>query len=178
MSYDIFAFDPGVVPVDDDLLAWYRKQAEWSEPHSYDDPAVTTPRLRALYHDLIAVFPSMNGPDAPDDDEDAMTDYCIGMQILYVGFRWSQAEQARSAFIRLAIKHGVGVCEISESPAVIHQPSASDVERPVDSASLGSTSASTGVPATKKAEHGVESKPTEKPEHDGEDGSAEGQLRI
>jgi hypothetical protein len=84
MSYDIFAFDPGVVPVDDDLLAWYHKQAEWSEPHSYDDPAVTTPRLRALYHDLIAVFPSMNGPDAPDDDEDAMTDYCIGMQILYV----------------------------------------------------------------------------------------------
>src|SRR5581483_406151 len=36
MSYDILAFDPGAAPGDDDLLAWYQKQAEWSEPHSYD----------------------------------------------------------------------------------------------------------------------------------------------
>jgi hypothetical protein len=120
MSYDIFAYDPAAIDAHDDLLAWYRKQAEWSEPHSYSDPAVTTPRLRALYRDLIAVFPPMNGPDAPPDDDEAMTDYSIGAEIVYVAFRWPQADQAREAFIRLGAKHGVGVCEISESPVVVH----------------------------------------------------------
>jgi hypothetical protein len=129
VSYDIFAFDITALSPDEDVLAWYQKQAEWSEPHSYDDPAVTTPKLRALYRDLIAVFPPMNGPDAPDDDE-AMTDYSIGTHIVYVGFRWSQADQAREAFIRLGAQHRVGVCEISESPAVVHQPSAATASDP------------------------------------------------
>lgn len=118
MSYDIFAFDPATAPGNDDLLAWYHQHAQDS---SYD-PAVTTPKLRALYRDLIRDFPPINGPDAATDDDDADTDYAFGRNTLYVSFRWSKFDQARDAFLQLGQAHGVGVCEISESPAVIHRP--------------------------------------------------------
>ncbi|OBF87921.1 hypothetical protein A5791_18505 [Mycobacterium sp. 852002-51163_SCH5372311] len=122
MSYDLLAFDPGAAPGDDELLAWYQKQAEWSEPHSYDDPAVTTPGLRAFYRDLVKIFRPLNGPDAPVDDDSADTTYAIGSSIVYVAFRWSKEEHAREVFLRLARVHGVGVCEVSETPAAIHRP--------------------------------------------------------
>ncbi len=124
MSYDIFAFDPDTAPADANMLAWYQKQAEWSEPHSYDDPLVTTPKLRVFYRELIKVFPPMNGPDRPDDDEEADTDYAIGANILYVAFRWSKSRHAREVFLRLAQAHGVGVCEVSETGLPIHRPDA------------------------------------------------------
>lgn len=117
MSYDIFAFDAATAPDNDDLLTWYHQQAQDS---SYD-PEVATPRLRSFYRDLIRVFPPINGPDAPDDDE-ADTDYAFGRGALYVSFRWPKFDQAREAFLQLGQAHGVGVCEISESPAVIHRP--------------------------------------------------------
>jgi hypothetical protein len=122
MSYDLFAFDPGALAPDDDVMAWYQKQAEWSEPHSYTDAAVSTPKLQAFYRDLIKVFPPMNGPDAAEGDDEADTDYAIGTTILYVAFRWSKAEDARAVFVRLGQAHGVGVCEISETPAAVHRP--------------------------------------------------------
>ena len=100
MSYDTFAFDPDTAPADADMPAWYEKQAEWSEPHAYNDPAVTTPRLRAFYRELIKVFPPMSGPDCPDDDEEADTDYTIGTNILYVAFRWSKYHHARELFLQ------------------------------------------------------------------------------
>lgn len=56
MSYDIFAFDTDKAPDDDgELMSWYEKQAEWSEPHTYDDDAVTTPALRAFYREIKVV---------------------------------------------------------------------------------------------------------------------------
>jgi hypothetical protein len=122
MSYDLFAFDPDAVASDDDLMAWYQNQAKWAEPHTYLDPAVSTPTLQAFYRDLIKVFPPMNGPDAPADDDGADTDYSIGTTILYAAFRWPMADHAREVFLRLGRTHGVGVCEISESHAAIHRP--------------------------------------------------------
>lgn len=121
MSYDIAAFDPEAAPIADvDMPAWFRAQNEIAQD-SYSDPAVTTPELRAFYRDIIEAFPPMNGPDAPSGD-DADTDYCIRPGILYVSFRWGKAEQARGMFVRLGQVHGVGVYEISDSPAAIHRP--------------------------------------------------------
>lgn len=122
MSYDIFAFAPEAVGADDDVLAWYQEQATWWESHPYDDPTVTTLRLQAFYRDLITVFPPMNGPDAPADDDDADTDYTFGPNVVDVAFRWAKADHAREVFIRMGQAHGVGVCEISESPAIVHRP--------------------------------------------------------
>lgn len=123
MSYDIFAFDPDKAPSDDgELMSWYEKQAEWSEPHSYDDDSVTTPALRAFYRDMIRTFPPMNGPQALDSD-DADTDYSIGYGIIYVAFRWARADDALGKFLSLGAKRKVGVCEVSESPVIIHRPS-------------------------------------------------------
>jgi hypothetical protein len=129
MSYDIFAFDVQSAPADDaSLLTWYREQAKWGEPHSYDDASVTTPALRAFYREMITIYPPMNGPDAPEFDDDIefdedieVADYCIGYSIVYVAFGWSEATLARDAFVRLGAKHQVGVCEISEDPLVIHR---------------------------------------------------------
>lgn len=141
MSYDILAFDPSAAPsADEAVLDWYRQQAEWLEQHSYDDPSLTTPKLRAFYRDLIKVFPPMSGPDARADDCDADTDYAIGQDILYVSFRWAKADPARDTFIRLAVVHGVGVCEVSESLAAIHRP-AGELEAKSDVAAIATVAA-------------------------------------
>jgi hypothetical protein len=128
MSYDVFAFDAVGAPADDaSLVAWFKDQAEWSEPHSYDDASVTTPALQAFYRELITTYPPLNGPDTPEFDDDIeFADYSIGYSIVYVGFGWSMAQQARDAFLRLGAKHQVGVCEISEDPPVIHRPAFAD----------------------------------------------------
>jgi hypothetical protein len=128
LSYDIFAFNLEGAPADAvSLLAWFKDQAEWSEPHSYDDASVTTPALGAFYHELITTYPPMNGPDDPDFDnfdENKFTDYSIGYSIVYAAFAWSVAQQARDVFLRLGTNYQVGVCEISENPPVIHRPAA------------------------------------------------------
>jgi hypothetical protein len=173
MSYDLFAFDPSAAASDDTLLAWYHDQAEWSEPHSYLDPAVSTPSLRAFYRDLITVFPPMNGPDAPADDPDADTDYAIGTTILYACFRWSKADLAREVFIRLGQAHGVGVCEISETPAVVHRPTGAATARVSSTASTISadTHSATGVAAGEKDT-------TAEPESSIPEGKTEGQIYL
>ena len=32
------------------FIDWYEHQTEWAEGHSYDDPVVSTEKLRAFYH--------------------------------------------------------------------------------------------------------------------------------
>ncbi|WP_234825270.1 hypothetical protein [Mycobacteroides abscessus] len=124
MSYDIFTFDPDKAPSDDgELMSWYEEQAEWSEPHSYDDDSVTTPALRAFYRDMIRSFPPMNGPQALNS-ADADTDYSIGYGIIYATFRWSRSDEALSKFLSAGVKRRVGICEVSELPVVIYRPPA------------------------------------------------------
>ena len=90
MTYDIPAFDPDSV-TDVDFPAWWDKQSNWSESHSYNDAAVTTPALRDFYNELILTFPPMNGPAAPADEEinedadlgDRLTDYSVGTAVVY-----------------------------------------------------------------------------------------------
>lgn len=126
MSYDILAFDPAAV-ADADFPAWWREQSEWPEAHSYDDPEVTTPNLRAFYNELIRTFPPMNGPGAVTDDEllrdpgleSRMTDYSIGAALVYGAFAWSQARTGQATFTALAAKHGVAVALVSDQGSIL-----------------------------------------------------------
>jgi len=92
-----------------EFLDWYNKQTEWSEGHTYDDPAVTSPELRNWYMEMIRTFPAMNGPLASDDpDDDHVTDYSIGKDVIYAAFAWPLADEAYKVASQLAIKHSVG----------------------------------------------------------------------
>lgn len=119
-------FDAAAAPAGRDaFMAWYEEQTAWSEDHGYDDPAVSTPALRAWFMEVIAQFPPMNGPHAPDDlpdDEALATDYSVGASVIYAGFAWSKAEPARAAVFALAAKHGLGFFDASASDAGIWLP--------------------------------------------------------
>ena len=133
MSYDILAFDPSSTK-DSDFPGWWADQSSWSEDHSYNDIAVTTPALREFYADLIKTFPPMNGPDSPTNDEidkdssleGRLTDYAIGTSLIYGAFAWSQESEARQLFTSLAAKHRVAVALVSDGDEILRPPAASD----------------------------------------------------
>ena len=112
-------FDPLDAPRDrPHFIDCYRHTAEWSEGHSYDDPKVTTNALRAWYEDIRRMFPNMNGPGAPSDDElqrcgDRITDYSIGKHAIYAAFAWSVAEDAYRTVRETAVAHNVGFYDVS-----------------------------------------------------------------
>jgi hypothetical protein len=128
MSYDLMVFEPAAAPADhQEFLAWYRVQAEWAEDHGYDDPAVSTPALRAFFLELIQQYPAMNGPHAveidEDDDDDLLaSDYSVGQTVIYIAFSWSQAEPAYADVLRLAGKHQVGFFDVSSSQEQVWLP--------------------------------------------------------
>jgi len=110
MSVDFMVYDLSAAPQDqNEFLDWYDQQTEWSEDHGYNDPAVTTPELRAWFFDMIKHFPALNGPHAADDpDNPRASDYCIGRSVFYVGF-WSELGlEAGTLCEELAEKHKVG----------------------------------------------------------------------
>ena len=121
MSYDLMVFDPAIAPHDRGAFAeWYHQQTEWTEGHSYDDPANTTPALRAWYQAIRETYPNMNGPGAPTDEdlltpgvEDNLADYSIGHHVIYAAFRWSQAEEVYPLVRSLAVQYGVGFYDAS-----------------------------------------------------------------
>jgi hypothetical protein len=126
MSYDLMVFEPGSAPPDRaDFMTWYHNQTQWAEPHGYNDPSVTSARLRPWYDDMTIEFPDMNGPGISDDDFDnpKLTDYSIGQSVIYAAFAWSQAEGAYNAMRGLAVKHGVGFFDVSADEGEILEPS-------------------------------------------------------
>jgi len=57
-------FEPEAVPTGhDEFLEWYARQTKWSEDHGYDDPANTSPHLRAWFQEMVQMFPPMNKPN-------------------------------------------------------------------------------------------------------------------
>ena len=44
------------------FMDWYEQQTQWAEGHSYNDPAVSTDKLRAWFMEIIQSFPPLNGP--------------------------------------------------------------------------------------------------------------------
>lgn len=124
MSYDLMVFEKESAPKNrKDFMDWYNKQTEWSESHDYDDPKVSSPKLRDWFNDMVKIFPAMNGPFASDDfDNDNVSDYSIGKDVIYVAFAWSVAEQAYNNMIDLAEKVGVGFFDVSADNGGIYFP--------------------------------------------------------
>ena len=117
-------FDPIAAPRDrKEFLDWYRKQTEWSEGHSYDDPAVTTPGLSNWFASISNEFPLRNGPVASCDYENPkVTDYSIGEKVIYAAFAWSQSGVAFETVNSLAGQHGVGLFDVSSDHGEIRFP--------------------------------------------------------
>ena len=130
MSYDLMVFDASAAPHEQDaFMEWYDAQTQWGEGHSYDSSDVATAELRAWYDDMRRTFPAMNGPDAawsrdlPNDsplwDDPHVTDYCIGKHVIYCGFAWSIADEARAAVVRLAEQHKIGFFDASGDSRIV-----------------------------------------------------------
>jgi hypothetical protein len=126
MSYDLMVFAPEVAPKGDAaFLDWYRVQTRWGEGHSYHDPEVSTPNLRAWFTEMIQKYPSMNGPLAPQplpEDDPRLTDYSVGREIIYAAFAWSVAEDAYKTMFTLAAKHNVGFFNVSSDKGEVWRP--------------------------------------------------------
>jgi hypothetical protein len=125
MSYDLMVFAPEAAPREPAAFkAWHRAQTAWSEDHSYDDPAVSRPALRAWFLEMIATFPAMNGPFASDDEsrEDFWTDYSVGRSVVYAAFGWSKVAAAHALVFHLAGKYAIGFVDVSATPAKVWLP--------------------------------------------------------
>lgn len=109
-------FRPDVAPrTRPEFMNWYHDQTQWSEEHSYDDPAVTSDNLKSWFIEMIESYPAMNGPYSKEEDEDSdfVTDYSIGKDVIYAAFAWTLAEQAYDKMRALAEKHKVGFFDAS-----------------------------------------------------------------
>lgn len=127
MSFDLMVFDATAAPRSRAaFMDWYEQQTEWSEGHSYADPAVTSPALQRWFAEMAAFFPPMNGPlSDPEACGSEVTDHCIGRHVIYSAFAWSVADKAHSKMRELAIKHGVGFFHASDAPGEILFPDSS-----------------------------------------------------
>lgn len=117
-------FRPTAAPENrEEFMNWYARQVEWSEEHSYEDPKVASREMQKWFIEMIESFPAMNGPYADENIEtDYLTDYCIGKDVIYVGFRWSVAEEAYELSKQLAEKHKVGFFDVSADDGNIFIP--------------------------------------------------------
>jgi hypothetical protein len=126
MSYDLLVFAPDHAPKERQaFLQWWDETAEWSEDHAYDDPKVSTPELRAWFMEMIKAFPAMNGPYSSEelpDDESSVSDYCVGINAIYVAFAWSKAEAAYEQMFRLAAEHVLGFFDASSEKSAVWLP--------------------------------------------------------
>lgn len=124
MSYDLMVFSPKAVPSDrDEFLKWYRTQTAGTEGHTYNDPEVSTPELRAWFLEIIKTHPPMNGPYRSEDiDDPKVTDYSVGKSAIYAAFAWSQAESAFKTMFSLAEKHKVGFFDVSSTNGGVWLP--------------------------------------------------------
>ena len=134
MSYDLMVFRPEAAPkTRPEFIDWYNDQAKWGEGHSYDDPIVTSDQLRSWFMEMIPTFPAMNGPYAVDNPGNKLAaDYCIGRNVIYVGFAWSTAEKAYDVMKSVAEKHRVGFFDASATDGDILFPDDSGNYRPID----------------------------------------------
>lgn len=126
MSYDLMAFNPAAAPRNRaDFMKWYDAQAEWGEPHSYNDPENTASPLKEWLLDFMKGFPAMNGPYAAGDDmidDPHVTDYSMGKDVVYCSFAWSLAEEAYRKMKESTASHQVGFFNVSANKGEIVFP--------------------------------------------------------
>jgi hypothetical protein len=154
MSYDLMAFRPESAPrTRNEFMNWFEKQARWEEEHDYNDPAIASPELQDWFHTMIKTFPALNGPYSSDDfDNDRLSDYCTGKEVIYVAFGWTVAEQAYSIMKKNAEEHNVGFFDVSAKLGAIMFPNQEGQYESVDE--LGQVSSILQV--KKSAEQGQE----------------------
>lgn len=137
MSYDLMVFNPKTAPKSEpEFLAWFDQQAQWEEDHAYDDPKVTSIELQHWFMEMITEFPALNGPYSPADiddciDDDAITDYCIGNDLIYCGFSWSMAGKAYPKMLGLAKKYKIGFFDPS-GDGIIMFPDENGILEPIN----------------------------------------------
>lgn len=128
MSFDVMLFDTQDAPREREVFdQWFHGLNVWEGDLDYNDCRNATPSLQNFYRDIIRIYPSINGPDAPDsaavesDPEMAsrMTDYSIAPRLIYAAFAWSHAQDAEKLIHDLAARHGVGIYHVSTDNAVI-----------------------------------------------------------
>ncbi|MFL9844226.1 hypothetical protein [Flavobacterium rhizosphaerae] len=108
MSYDLMAFRPEAAPEGKkEFSQWYAQQTEWTEDHDYNDPENTSEALKTFIMEMQQTFPSLNDLDDNDDDPKG-ADYSIGIDVIYVAFGFSEAEDAYTTMFTLAAKHQIG----------------------------------------------------------------------
>jgi hypothetical protein len=129
MSYDLMVFDPKAPPVDrEGFLLWYDTQTQWTENHDYNDPDITTPKLRSWFLEMVNQYPALNGPYASDQvDNPKAAEYVIGKSMIYVTFAWSQSESAYQAVFDMAKKHEIGFFDVSSTNGEVWMPDPSGV---------------------------------------------------
>lgn len=135
MSFDLMVFRPDIAPkTRPEFMKWFQDQTQWSEEHDYDDPSVTTDNLKNWFIEIIATYPAMNGPYAKEEDEDNefVTDYSVGHNVIYAAFSWSLAEQAYEKMKMLAQKHKVGFFDASADDGDILFPTDNGNILPID----------------------------------------------
>jgi hypothetical protein len=106
-------------------MVWYGQLIQWAEGHSYNDPEVSTAKLRGWFMDMIQSYPPMNGPLSHNDlpeDEASLTDYSLGKPAIYCAFAWSKEQPAYDAVFELAQKHGVGFFNVSSENEEVWLP--------------------------------------------------------
>lgn len=111
-----------------EFMEWYNEQTEWNEDHSYDDHSVSSKALQNFFLEFIEHFPPLNGPlKSSDIDNPKITDHCIGKNVIYSGFRFSEAEEAFETMRFLSVKHSVGFFDVSSDKGELLFPGDEDV---------------------------------------------------
>lgn len=103
-----------------EFMKWFKAQVEWGEEHGYQTASVASSALQNWYCAMKNSFPSMNGVDAPteeefrdnDELEERLTEYCIGRDLIYASFAWSMADEAYELMKQLAQEHDVGFFDV------------------------------------------------------------------
>ena len=121
MSYDLMVFNPDKAPKSkSDFMNWYESQTEWKEEHDYDDPKISSGELKKWFLEIIKDYPAMNGPFACDNvDNPKVTDYSVGIDMIYASFSWSEAENAYLKMSELAKKHKIGFFDASGNGDIV-----------------------------------------------------------
>ena len=116
IDFYVLAFDINVAPKNrNEFLEWKEKQMEWKEDHDYNNINISSDNLKNWYMDIINTFPPINEDMEKYDEEfekiennEYLTEYSIGKNIIYSVFNWIKAEEAFDLVKMLSKKHRIG----------------------------------------------------------------------
>ncbi|GII99138.1 hypothetical protein CLV28_1779 [Sediminihabitans luteus] len=132
MSYDVVAFEQDALEpetavgaggrdTEADFDAWF-DGAAWSDDADTEDPATTSPRLRAYCEILWTRFPAMNDGLSPTGEgaqqvsralSDVLADYTYGPHLVQTSFSDAVARDALAACAAAASQAGVSLALVS-----------------------------------------------------------------